>query len=162
MNLEDFKLKCNEQDCPLKREGSLDFKCKKESRQIRCYNKFSKKAIKFFGDKVFEYDLEWDRVRELVIRRDKTCRLWNCLTKEERIYVLSNFADDFNFLSKILDPAHIVPRSQDKTKKYDPENILLISRFFHGRLDTYKNPVTNKRMTSEQRLEWMMKAKNTK
>ncbi|GAF79336.1 unnamed protein product, partial [marine sediment metagenome] len=45
---------------------------------------------------------------------------------------------------------------------YDIDNIVLVSRYFHSLLDTFCHPVTRKKITKEERLEWLKNALDRK
>lgn len=100
-------------------------------------------------------DEKWIYVRDYVRSRDVSCRIWNILTKNERTAVM--LEDSYSYLSKFLDSAHIIARSQNLKLKLDPNNLVLVNRYFHQLLDSYLSPF-RKRITSSERILWFRKA----
>lgn len=132
--------------------------CSKESKRRSCYNKYIKKMEQKMND-IMEDPL-WTEVREELFQRDNnTCQLWKILSQEERVYILHNHFEDYSQLSKTLDPCHIVPRARSSKLYYDLDNLVLISRYFHSLLDTWKHPVYRTTITDQERIDWFNKAK---
>jgi hypothetical protein len=59
-----------------------------------------------------------------------------------------------NFDPSSVDPAHVLPRSTHPHLIYDPENIVMLSRLFHSRLDTYRHPLTGTPLSKEEHRKW--------
>jgi hypothetical protein len=141
-------------------------KCKTESKQQRCFTKWEKKK----QESPFVKDEQWEETRRIIWNRDagidppkkgfigkewwKYCRLARILFSHEiqRIFLID---PDLLFHNQRLDVAHIRPKSVDKSLYYDPDNLLLIARGFHGRLDRYRHPVTNAAIKQEEKHKWM-------
>jgi len=112
------------------------------------YNKLKEKKIK----KGTHDDIEWKKVSDFVWLRDKSqCRLFTKLTKEESTYVL--YSCPYNLVNR-LDLAHVIPRSESKNLYYNPDNIVLLSRVFHSRLDTFHDPITGHAISVEEHTNW--------
>lgn len=123
--------------------------CKNEDKKSK---KIQEKFDKPFEEKDFPIDINWERVYSIVHERDKEyCRLKLVLTKEELIELNKNAPFG---LVKILDVAHIIPRSSSKKLYYDENNLVLMNRASHSWLDTYKNPLNGKPITKEERALW--------
>lgn len=88
------------------------------------------------------------------------CMFWNCLTKEEKIQ-----CDELNkkeyFLNRNIDIAHILGKGESPKNKYDIDNVVLIGRLWHSRLDTYKHPITNEPISKFERMDWFIRIKNS-
>ena len=100
-----------------------------------------------------------DELRSAVLKRDKVCQMWKALTDQERSHIHCNYFDEFSWTSKKLTVAHIIPRSKNKKLKYEMDNVVLISLYFHKLLDSYLHPVTRKKITKEERMDFYHKAK---
>lgn len=103
-----------------------------------------------------ETDEEWERVREEVWERDRgMCRLSHILTVQEyEALARSPGWASYTVYDGGVDPAHVLPRSTHPHLKYDPDNIVLLSRLFHTRLDQSKDPVTGKHISKAVRRKW--------
>lgn len=102
-------------------------------------------------------DQKWEQLKsEMDFSK---CRLWEILTQPEKDYVLEHFKADFISLS-CIDPAHIKGKGAYIEFKYDKENVVTIYRYFHGLLDTYKDPITRKSITKQEREEWFNRIKS--
>ena len=166
---DEFSQYCNNKTC-LRNTFYNPNTCVKDSKQKRCYDKWLKKQ-----DKKIEKDERWEKTREKVWIRDfgrfipkgKTelwrlaCRLWNCLTHEEKRQFLLENKDNL-YLCKHIDVAHIESKTSNLSKKYEEDNCMLLNRLSHKYIDSYKNPITGKSISKEERLEWFnrMKSKN--
>lgn len=98
-----------------------------------------------------EPDELWEQVRQEVTHRDGLrCVLFDQLTIEEAEEISP--LDDFD--PSLVDPAHVLPRSTHPHLIYDPENIVMLSRLFHSRLDTYRNPLTGSPISKDEHRKW--------
>lgn len=90
-------------------------------------------------------------IRELAIKRDNNeCQLYKLANAEERKLIDSQL-----FLEvKHLDMAHVFNKSSYPELKYDLENVTMIYRLFHNRLDTQCNPITGKQIDSNELRRW--------
>jgi len=86
------------------------------------------------------------------------CMLWNSLSEQEK-----NLCDELNekdyFINHHIDIAHLVSRSEKTTKIYDIDNVVLMGRLFHSRIDQYLNPITGEKINKFQRAFWLSKVK---
>ncbi len=165
MTFEEFSQNCLRRNCL--RRTFYTGNCVKRSKQIKCYDKYNhliekrnlkrKEYFENLNSKECPVDQRWVEVRNQILERDKVCRLWKVLTANEKEHILKNFSHDFFYLKDILDVAHIKPRSTHPELYYDPENLLLLSRYFHSLLDSYIHPVTRTSITSEERDVWFQR-----
>ncbi len=93
---------------------------------------------------------DWEKLRELVMRRDKECRLLSRASEKEKkqLYARSDG------LHKILDCAHIMSRGSSLHLKYDERNIIALNRYSHAMLDSGKHPITGSPISKEEHTEW--------
>lgn len=170
MEFEEFQANCYKGKCL--RRKKIDDKCQKFSKQHGCFIKWNR-----IDSKEMSHDYEWDEIQREVWMRDagyfpgkgnlklagedwkKHCRLWKTLTLDERILVRETFAD-LLWINRSLDCAHAIPKSVDPTLYYDINNVFLIGRFFHSRLDQYKDPVTAITISKERRAKWFLRIRN--
>jgi len=156
LNLISFKEKCNGKYCP-RGPRTKSKSCKNDSKQERCFLKYEK-VQNSQKEKQFVVDDAWEDLKKLVWGRDGgECQLWKILTKEERLFVITNYMDDFSMLNT-LDVAHIKGKGAYPALKYEISNVTLIRRFFHSLLDTHKHPVTRKTINKEEREAWFQSA----
>jgi hypothetical protein len=106
-----------------------------------------------------ENTIKWQEVRKKLFERDKSCRVWLCLSQSEKSIILSTFLDQISMFKDIDDAAHIKPRSTHPELYYDLDNLLRINRYFHILLDTYRHPVTQRPITAEERENWFKRIK---
>ncbi len=66
---------------------------------------------------------------------------------------MENYRDDYLMLRDTLDVEHILQRSLRLDLKYDMRNLVLISRYFHTLLTSFKHPVTRTTINSDERLD---------
>jgi hypothetical protein len=95
-------------------------------------------------------DLNWERVRDEVYRRDKTCRLLSILTEESKKRLIDNSCG----LHKIIDCAHVFGKGSFIKLKYVPRNVILLNRYSHSMLDQQKDPISGKSITKKEHEEW--------
>lgn len=145
LTFEEFKEKCKTY-CP--RNTNKSKRCSLESKKKDCFRRY--KNLKLNSKPII--DLKWKEIQEIVNKRDSKCRVLPVLSVKE--YGIIKY--QLKGLSAILDCAHVISRAQAPQDElyYNPDNIVLMSRMFHARLDTYKDPVTDKFLTKEQRNHW--------
>ena len=112
------------------------------------------------GEKQKSKDARWSEVKTKLFERDSGCRVWQCLTQNERALVLASFYDQIMMFKDIDDAAHIKPRSTHPELYYDLDNLLRINRYFHTLLDTYRNPISQAHMSKEEHDMWFRRIKN--
>ena len=100
-------------------------------------------------------DEKWVNTCEIVDRRDKReCRLIKTLKASGRLHDLDLlYKNAGNFLKRI-DHAHILPKSRYAYLYYNVENIILLNRYSHSLLDQYCDPITGKKITTEEHKLW--------
>ncbi len=190
MELEEFQANCNkgfclrktfrndkckseekQERCFYKWERQQDKKKEKDA-----YKKELKR--KEMQDKIdrneFDIDHSWEDTKEEVWKRDageytgvsrrfnwmQYCKIWKSFTREEQQYVIETYQAEL-FLNQNLDVCHIIPKSIDKSKYYDLENLVLGGRMFHTLLDRNRHPVYRHIISSEERIKILEDAKNS-
>lgn len=94
-------------------------------------------------------DEQWQNVKDFIYRRDSgECQFLRKLTLAET-FLLKKSLTNFSLL-KELDPAHVFPVSLYPELCYNVENVVLLSRPFHERLDNHCSPVTGEPVTEEE------------
>jgi len=133
------------------------------------YNKYlkqeEKRAIKKLEQiskpREIKIDEKWIEVTSFVKERDKN----ECQLLRNIDYLLGKGSRDTieklsNGLYKIVDPAHIFPRSSYPHLKYDPDNVVCLNRFSHSHIDLYRDPLEGRySINFSERLEyfsWMV------
>lgn len=100
-------------------------------------------------------DSKWVQVCEEVDRRDRNkCRFLSKL--------LIDNPGDYRYIIQTcpctliqkLDHAHIISRSESAGLYYEKDNIILLSRVIHSRIDQYLHPITGRSITSDERDSW--------
>lgn len=135
-----FKDNCIKGFCSRKSLKSKN--CQKEFKQERCFEKWVKQNEKDFEKRNF-VDEEWERVKQLVWKRDKgECQIELTLTKEVVILIQKSFPYFYKKFDGVLDCMHIIPRSIAPHLIYDPDNIILGKRFYHSFIDKNLNLLT--------------------
>ena len=129
---------------------------------FRRKNKYTEKQLKTKYEKYMrkhnEEGLSRDQeIREEVLRRDMGCRLFEVLTWQEKIEVAKANIDTTG-----TDVAHIFNKSTYPHMRYDINNVVLLCRTFHNRLDTYKHPITGKSICKADTERFWMRIVGTK
>lgn len=163
-----------------------DKTCKTDYKQESCFKKYliklEKDNAKFLNkknvDKSYKdldnVDIEYESFKQKVWLRDygsydgvstknnwmEICVFWtSILTNEEKKYILKNHSQDL-WLNKKIGIAHIESVGRKPEEKFNLENVILCGEYFHSLLDQYKDIVTQKNMTNEQRNIWLDRMKN--
>ena len=89
-------------------------------------------------------------LREIVVKSDVCCRLNSTLTREE-LYLYGSSSDG------CFDVAHVFGKSAFPHMRYLEDNVVLLSREFHSRLDAGKNPLTGKTISKEEHEGWWIR-----
>jgi len=90
-------------------------------------------------------------IRELAIKRDRNqCQLYKLLTRQDRDIVDSQLFKE----TMHLDMAHVFNKSSYPELKYELDNVVMIYRLFHNRLDTQCNPITGKPIDKKELEKW--------
>ena len=98
-------------------------------------------------------DKEWQKVKEVVRKRDRLDRLQKVLTPAEYSLVRRNAGP----LIHTLDPAHSLPASKYPELIYKSYNIVLLNRWSHSQLDACRDPITGENISSEERDAWWIR-----
>jgi len=120
--------------------------CSSIYKRERCYEKYLEKL---------EKQTKKQKIDKKINERDKSlCALLKILTPEEFNNFINN--NNTNVLWKIRkkDNAHILPKSSYPEFAFDMDNIVVLSRLFHERLDNYQDPLTGIFIGKEGRKKW--------
>lgn len=156
ISLHDFSCNCNNKRC-LRNTIYNSKTCNTSSKQERCFEKYQRLLLKKQQADDKHTDYKWEEVRKAVNKRDRTCRVEAILSREELMEV--EYQTDY-WLNRYLDCAHEFGRNVHPEYKYDLTHIFLIGRLYHNRLDQYRDPVTNKPITNEERQKWFERIRN--
>lgn len=118
-----------------------------------------KKTSDKLSEKQKENSAKWQEVRKKLFERDKSCRVWMCLSQLEKSIILATFLDQLSMFKDIDDAAHIKARSTHPELYYELDNLVRINRYFHTLLDTHRHPVTQLPITAEEREYWFKRIK---
>ena len=163
LNYNEFKNRCINTYCP--RGNNKSKRCKLESRMEECFKKYTKiqskpKKIYVLKSKPikqkYKKDIKWEETKSKI--NLTKCMLWECLNSKEKQHVLDNYKEDFMMLS-VIDPAHILGKGSNIEKKYDPDNIVPICRYFHTLLTGLKDPITRKQLSQSEIDIWYSRVK---
>ena len=150
IDFEKFVLNCQQGKCL--RRTLTSKQCQKESKQIKCYNKYKEQKEKEYKKQFEDVDFLWLELKDEIKLRDESCMLEKILTVEE-IQIVEK-QDDYWLNNKFLDCSHIVPRQSCPNQIYNADNIILLGRMFHSRLDNYCDPVTGIFIGMEGMADW--------
>lgn len=87
---------------------------------------------------------------EMVLARDKHCRLLAVLSPSERAV----WNEHQNGMGDILDGAHVFGKGAYPWMRYESRNIILVNRFSHSCLDLGKSPVDGHSVSAEEKQAW--------
>jgi hypothetical protein len=149
IDISQFKEKCNKGFCS--RQTMKSKQCLKESKQELCYDKWKAKLNHIAEKRVIkdDEDIEWKMLKEEIKIRDNfECRFYQVATKEERKVIDEILMN--NPRLAVLDGAHVVARSKCKKMIYDNDNVYLLSRYVHGCIDGFIDPITKQSMSWEE------------
>jgi len=97
-------------------------------------------------------DYKWEELKSIIkIRDNNECIVYRILNKEEKRIVEKQ--EGF-WLQKYIDGAHIVARSIAPHHIYNPDNVVLVGRFFHKRLDDGLDLITGKFIGFDGVAQW--------
>lgn len=100
---------------------------------------------------------EWDSLRQQVLDRDGSeCQFLKMIKLEFGKGIYQHILDQGHKLINQVDLAHIFPRSTYPQLKDDPDNCIMVNRYCHSLLDEMKSPITEERITVEQRLNFFL------
>lgn len=95
-------------------------------------------------------DKKWQQIKRLVRERDKSCRLIKVVSVQEA-FELKKKA---NRLLRVLDTAHIYPVSTHPRLTYVDSNLILLNRYSHSRLDSFRHPISGVSITYTEAMQW--------
>lgn len=136
------------------------------------YNSTLKRSTKPI--KVNIYDPEYSVFRNQVWQRElkidmpangyyrnwtKACQFWKCLSDKEKQAFLDG-SKGAEWMYTTIHVCHIKAKGAHADLKYDPNNAVLGNFVFHSRIDTYRDPITNKAISADQQAAWFLRIKN--
>lgn len=148
---DEFIEKCRSGRCL--RQTIKSKQCEKDSKRVQCYKKYVAKKERDYKKDHEEKDYEWEDLKREILMRDISCLAIKCLTTQELIQVEKQ--DGFWLSQKYQgDGAHVVARSSSPKNVYNRDNVVLISRFFHSRIDNGLDLVTGEYIGFEGSKRW--------
>lgn len=122
---------------------------KKLEKQKEKINRQMEKSLK-----TIKTDKDWESVKKEVYDRDRACQLWYKLTRKE----IEEVKDQTGyFLLDTEDYAHVFGRGVYPHLKYDPDNVVMLTRLFHSRLDHFYNPISGEQIDKKEQEEWWIR-----
>ena len=147
---DEFIEKCRSGRCL--RQTIKSKQCEKESKQRYCYKKYVSKKEKEYKKQFEDKDYRWEDLKEILKLRDMSCLVMKILTTQELNIVEKQ--DGFWLSTKYLDGAHIVARSTSPSNVYNKQNVVLLGRFFHSRIDNGLDLITGEYIGFEGSKRW--------
>jgi hypothetical protein len=147
---DDFIEKCKQGRCL--RQTLKSKQCEKEYKQKQCYNKYVDKKTKEWERDHTEKDYRWEELKEALKLRDISCLFTKIATFEELRILEQN---ENWWLSRFIDGAHLIPRSMASRIIYDIDNVILLNRHSHTRLDNFLDLVTGEFIGLEGKKRWI-------
>lgn len=150
---------CNKGKCL--RKYKIGNNCSKSFKQESCFRKFEKqKLVKSkkqdnLSIEKKERNLYQQMINREVEIRDKYCLVTNILDNDQKRDLTNQYGS--YIFSSVKDCAHILPKNLYPTLRYDKDNIILINRFFHERLDKFLDLITGEYIGLEGKKRWIEK-----
>lgn len=156
---EAFTVLCDKQQCP-RQTMYHEKRCLTESKRKNCFRLYNQKLEKDKLKSKSKTDPLWEEVKSRVRNQyGEGCHLFNALSNKERSLIaqkgLLNHGD-----FKTIDGAHIIPKGPFPEHKYKVENVILIKRLFHSRLEIGCDPITGEYVGKDKCMEWYLKVWN--
>jgi hypothetical protein len=99
-------------------------------------------------------DTRWLESKKLVRTRDSnSCRLLRIITAKQYMLLRKRAG---SLLSQ-LDVAHIHPVSKKPEMMYETCNMVLLNRYSHSMLDSYRDPIKGDPISYEEAYDWWKK-----
>jgi hypothetical protein len=146
---DDFIEKCRSGRCL--RQTIKSKQCEKESKQRYCYKKYVAKKEKEYKKQFEDKDYRWEDLKEEIKLRDSSCLFTKIATMDE-LRILESREDWW--ISKFIDGAHVVSRAEAPSQIYNVNNVILLNRYIHSKLDQFINPITLEFMGLEGKALW--------
>lgn len=131
-----------------------------EKRLLGKYEKYVKKEQRKQekqSKKIQQKADEWDELKDRIIKRDYgVCQFLEMVKREMSQSDLELIIEKGAKLTSILDLAHIFPRSTYPELKLDEDNCVLVNRYCHSLLDEFRSPITGKRISLQERLNFFL------
>lgn len=107
-------------------------------------------------------DKQWQEVKEKVRILDAAgcifCRCMNFQEKNIQLAQVRNCDTEIPANFTTLDPAHHIAVSSNAKIMYDVDNVYLVCRFHHTRIDNRQNPYTGEKITAEEQEAFWQRA----
>ena len=125
---------------------------KQLQRKYSSYVKKEEKKEEKFNNMVAHVDEDWERLKEVLIRRDGFgCKLVSIIRGTNLYYDLRENA---GHLLNTIDVAHIFPKGYYKQLYYDIDDVVWLNRYSHSMLDSYRDPIRGKSISSTELSLW--------
>jgi len=99
-------------------------------------------------------DEKWEQVRDQAFERDNyECQYIKYLKSHSGFLWASAVKLVGSGYQETLVPAHIYGKGQVPKLKYEVRNIVITCHIFHHRLDLYKHPITEERLSNKERFQ---------
>lgn len=158
--LDTFKESCNKKKC-LRNTFYNDKRCPTTSKQENCFRLYNNKLERDLIKSQEQMDPVWEETKKQVIEQTGNgCHLLACLSPMELDSILQEGLLKHKELG-LVDGAHILPRGAHPQHKYNSDNIILIKRLFHTRLEQYQDPLTAQYIGKEATQEWYLRVWNS-
>jgi hypothetical protein len=151
------KLRKREQDIKLENELRIkewqEYMQKKEAGTLEPIEFEKDERYEAFKKECWLYYLGFYEGKSVYKNWKDYCMFWGCLTLEEKNELNITYNNEL-WINENLDSAHIEGKGENPSMKYNVDNIVIIGRLWHGLIDTYKDPITRKPITQEERIKW--------
>lgn len=97
-------------------------------------------------------DEKWQALKKKIRARDKSCRCCAILTPTEMVKF--EMSKPYGPWLSILDCAHRHPVSTHLDEAYNEDNVFLLCRAHHHRIDDFHDPVTDKPIDEAEHEKW--------
>jgi hypothetical protein len=133
------------EDKKIKAKQAQEKKIEKQKQQMEiAYNERALQLQEYLLKKennepiIYDVDEKWVLLKNKILVRDQGCRFYQTLSEEEKSIIDKNLYGDF----RLIDGAHVVPRSVSLKLKYEEKNVYCLSRYVHKCLDECMDPFT--------------------
>ena len=142
-------------------------------RRYDAYVKSEEDKAKKFLEKVESVDEEWQELKQKLTERDGSgCRLIKLLQAIPKSFTLATsipepctitikgvedlacLRENASGLLYVIDMAHIFPKGAHKNLYYDLDDVVWLNRYSHSMLDSYRDPIRGKSISSTELSLW--------
>lgn len=123
------------------------YKPKNKYNERQLYRKYEK----YMSKRNSKGQTELQELREKALERDKECQLCNKISVRDKAKI-DSICDSINVHG--LDMAHVFERGSYPKMALNLDNVVMLKRPIHNRLDTNCNPITGERISLEETISW--------